>query len=187
LNLQLASEPSYWELVASTQFADGAAAAIVSADNRGPTLIATDRVLLPEVDEGGSILPSETGLRLVAASGLPRLVRTRVHALVDRLVGDHALNADALTFILAHPRGREVIDAVADGLRVPKIRLAAAYAAWEKSGNMVSASIYRALIELCRDMRPADGDVGLLIAFGTGVACEMTLTRWRPDLDAFDA
>src|SRR5262249_28619541 len=78
-------EPSFADLIAASQFGDGAAAAILSTDARGPEVVGTESVLLPETDEGGRILPSETGLRLVASGGLPRLVSSRVGDLVGRL------------------------------------------------------------------------------------------------------
>jgi predicted naringenin-chalcone synthase len=56
--------------------------------------------------------------------------------------------------------------------------LAASWRAWERTANMISASIYRGLAELIREP-PRDGDLGILLAFGTGVACEMALLRWR--------
>src|SRR5262249_42903402 len=77
LQLQLA-EPSYPELLAAAQFGDGAAAAVVSSDGDGPEIVATRSVLLPEIDEGGRVIPTETGLRLVASAGLPRVIRSRV-------------------------------------------------------------------------------------------------------------
>jgi IstB-like ATP binding protein len=51
--------------------------------------------------------------------------------------------------------------------------------------GMVSASIYRALAELARCEPPESGALGMLLAFGTGVACEMTLVRWRSAPDVF--
>ena len=178
LQLQLA-EPSYAELLAAAQFGDGAAAAIVSSNERGPEVVGTDSVLLPETEEGGRIVPCETGLRLIASGGLPRLIRSRVRELVDRCARAHQTDPRTLGFVVVHPRGREVIDAVADGLSCDRETVAASWAAWERSGNMVSASIYRALAELSRAGSPRHGELGMLLAFGTGVACEMALLRWR--------
>jgi alkylresorcinol/alkylpyrone synthase len=182
LQLQLA-EPSYWELVSAGQFGDGAAAAILSNDETGPEIVGTQSVLLPERDEGGRVLATETGFRLIASSGLPNLIRSRVRELVGGLAAAHRVDP-APAFVVAHPRGAAVLDAVAAGLSLDQARLRASYAAWERSGNMVSASIYRALAELVRLGEPERGDVGPLLAFGTGVACEMALLRWKsaPDV-----
>jgi alkylresorcinol/alkylpyrone synthase len=113
----------------------------------------------------------------------PQVIRARVRDLVGRVARPHGLDAAGLGFVLAHPRGRDVLDAVADGLPASRAQLAGSYAAWTESGNMVSASVYRALAGLARHDEPADGDAGLLLAFGTGVACEMALVRWRAGAD----
>ena len=187
LHLQLA-EPSYAELLAAAQFGDGAAAAVLSTDDAGVEVLGTGSALLPEVDEGGRILPCETGFRLVASSGLPDVIRTRARELVGRFADANGVDAESLAFVAAHPRGRTVLDAVADGLAVDRSLLAAGYDAWEDGGNMVSASIYRVLAALAR-RGPARDATGAMLAFGTGVACEAAFLRWRsaPDVVAAGA
>jgi len=175
LQLQLA-EPSLLELVAATQFGDGAAAAVVSVDHDGPEIIATESNLLAEVEEGGRVIPCETGLRLSGSARLPSLIRRQARDLVRRFTEKHAI--DELSFVAAHPRGPEVLDAVADGLSLKPSSLAASWSAWESNGNMISASIFFALSEVARTHAPQQSDVGALLAFGTGVSCEMALLRW---------
>lgn len=177
LHLQLA-EPSYWELLTSAQFADGAAAAVVSAEDGGPEILATRSILLPEIEEGGRILPGESGFRLIGSTALPSLIRARVRDLVGGFLATHDPEAGMPSFVAAHPRGVGVLDAVAEGLALDRSALAASYAAWEGTGNMVSASVYRVLAELSRHESPRRGDRGMLLAFGTGVACELALMRW---------
>jgi alkylresorcinol/alkylpyrone synthase len=89
------------------------------------------------------------------------------------------VESHALSFVVAHPRGAAVLDAIAEGLELERAKLAASYAAWESTANMVSASAYRAIAELTRQHPPRAGELGMLIAFGIGVACEMALLRWH--------
>jgi alkylresorcinol/alkylpyrone synthase len=178
LQLQLA-EPSYPELLAATQFGDGAAAAVVSSTGEGPAIIGTESVLLPEVEEGGRVIQCETGLRLGASAGLPSLIRSRVGGLLSQFAEAHGVDARDLAFLAAHPRGPEVLAAVADGLSLPAETLAGSWSTWERNGNMLSASIFSALSDVARSRVPLDGDVGALVAFGTGVSCEMALLRWH--------
>src|SRR5262249_35098263 len=166
---------------------DGAAAAIVSSDGDGPEIVATRSVLLPEIDEGGRVIPTETGLRLVASAGLPRVIRSRVRGLVDDFAQAANLAAPALSFVVAHPRRGGVLDAVWDGLSLDRPALAGSWAVWEEGGNMVSASVFRALSHLSRREPPRSGDVGAMIAFGTGLACEMALLRWTDSPDVAHA
>lgn len=178
LHLQLA-EPSYHDLIAAAQFADGAAAAVVSADGPGPEMLGTRSVLLPEVAEGGRVVQCDTGFRLQGSPGLPALIRRRAGDLVAAFTRDLGTDPTDLSFVVAHPRGRAVLDAVANGLGVQPDVLHASYATWSDSGNMVSASVYRALATFTMSGKARPDDLGMLLAFGTGVACEMVMLRWR--------
>lgn len=171
-------EASFREWLAAGQFGDGAAAAVVSRAPGGPAVVATRSVLLPEVAEGGQVEPCETGVRLRAAGGLPRLIRARVGGLVTAFLGPQGPPVAALGAVLAHPRGAEVLQAVGEGLGLAPRQLAAAWAAWADSGNMVSASVFRALAHHEAAGPAPQGASGLLVAFGTGVACELARLEW---------
>ncbi|MCW5891727.1 MAG: hypothetical protein KIT14_14420 [bacterium] len=181
LQLQLA-EPSYPELLAAAQFGDGAGAAVVSRDEGGCEVLGTRSVLLAEHEEGGRIVPSATGLRLVPSAGLPRVIRSRVRRLVADCARASDVDEAAPAFVIAHPRGAAVLQAVASGLDVERNAMGASWAAWEASGNMVSASVFRALAEVDRTGTAREGDVGMMLAFGTGVACELAAIRWHSPL-----
>jgi predicted naringenin-chalcone synthase len=186
LQLQLA-EPAYTELLAAAQFGDGAGAALVSRDEVGCAVLGTRSALLPEVAEGGRIGVSATGLRLVPSGGLPRLIRSRVRGLVAECAAASDVDDAAIRFVVAHPRGGAVLDAVASGMAIDPAALRASWAAWEACGNMVSASVYRALAEVPRVGGATDGDVGMMVAFGTGVACELAALRWHSTLAIAEA
>lgn len=181
LHIQLA-EPSYPELLAAAQFGDGGGAAIVSSDDAGCEVLGTRSALLPEVEPGGRITATATGLRLVPSGGLPRVIQTHVRQLVAACARASGVDEHALRFVVAHPRGAAVLEAVAAGLSFERPAMGASWAAWEACGNMVSASIFRALAEVGRARTVDDGDAGMLLAFGTGVACELAAIRWRSDL-----
>jgi alkylresorcinol/alkylpyrone synthase len=179
LQLPLA-EPSLAELVAATQFGDGAAAAIVARDGDGPEIFATASELLPEAGEGGAVLAHESGLRLRATGDLPGLIRKRVAALLDGVLAPYALASRDLAFVAAHPRAVQVLQAIADGLALAPDQVAGSFAAFAKHGNMISASIFAVLAESARRAitRPERGTAAM-IAFGTGTSCEMALLRWQ--------
>jgi len=183
LQLQLA-EPSLRELAAASQFGDGAAAVVVSGEGRGPEIVGTESVLLPEVEEGGRVFASETGLRLSGSSRLPEVIRARVGGLMEAFTERHGVDGGRLAFVAAHPRSPEILDAVSDGLGLSPQSLSASWSTWEQNGNMVSASVFFALAETARTSALAAGDTGALLAFGTGVSCEMALLRWdqAPDV-----
>ena len=49
----------------------------------------------------------------------------------------------------------------------------------ERYGNMSSASVFFVLKELQKTAPPAEGDLGLMMAFGPGLTCELVLLRWH--------
>jgi alkylresorcinol/alkylpyrone synthase len=183
LQLPLA-EPSLGELVAATQFGDGAAAAIVAGDGDGPEIFATASELLPEVGEGGTVLAHESGLRLRAAGDLPALIRKRVAPLLDGVLAPHGLAPRDLAFVAAHPRGAHVLRAIADGLALEPDQLAGSFTAFAKHGNTISASIFAVLAESTRRAMARDGrGTAALVAFGSGTSCEMAVLRWERAAD----
>ena len=148
----------------------------------GVEVVGTRSILLPEIEEGGRILQCETGLRLLTGSGLPRLIKNRVRDLVTVVAAECCIDPRSVSFVIGHPRGAAVLEAIAEGLAVDGGMLAASWSAWRKTANMVSASIYRGITELANGSRPSDGDLGILVAFGTGVTCEVALLRWHSTL-----
>lgn len=178
------SEPSLAELVAATQFGDGAGAAIVADDGDGPEIFATASELLPEAGEGGTVLAHESGLRLRATGDLPGLIRKRVATLLDGVLAAHGLAVRDLAFVAAHPRGAPVLHAIADGLALEPDQLAGSFAAFANYGNTISASIFAVLAESARRaMVRAGRGTAALVAFGSGTACETALLRWQHAAD----
>lgn len=178
LHLSLA-EPSVDEWMAAMQFGDGAAAAVVGCTGEGVEVVATASELLPEVGEGGSVLMHEGGLRLRTGGDLPALIRRRVGSVLDGLLERQGVASSRLDFVVAHPRGPRVLDAIADGLALEPSRIAGSRTAWEKYGNMISASLFAALAESARRASASTGGLAATIAFGAGTSCETALLRWE--------
>lgn len=182
LQLSLA-EPSVDEWIAATQFGDGAAAAVVGRAEHGVEIVASASTLLPEVTEGGSVLMHEAGLRLRVGGDLPGLVRGRVASLLEPFLARHGLAASGLAFVAAHPRGPQVLRAVADGLALAPAQIAGSQTAWDSYGNMISASLFAALAASARRAEHCPSGVAATVAFGAGTACEMMLLRWQQQAD----
>ncbi|WP_374651395.1 type III polyketide synthase [Rhizorhabdus sp.] len=156
-------------LMAQLQFADGAAAAIVSAEPAG---IAIDRFFaatLPESDElirwdignEGFVmhLSGEVPVRIAAALADPALRRA--------ILGDRA--ADAPTDWAVHAGGRSILDAVQTGFDLPSDALAVSRDILRRWGNMSSSTLMFVLAAMLAQNRPLDG---LAVAFGPGLAAE---------------
>ncbi|MDW4574090.1 type III polyketide synthase [Microbacterium sp. M3] len=186
LHVRASADPQ--QIVAASVFADGAAAAIVTADpaiGRGGGL---------ELDRFGSVLTDEgetdmvwtigdNGFEMILSAEVPRIIGREIRGAVGRFLGD-----DAVPEVWAvHPGGRSVLDRVEGGLELAPHALAASRAVLRDFGNMSSATILFILAALLRDDGIVDGARVAGLAFGPGLTVESALmTRRRPSVAADD-
>ena len=173
------TEPSTADIVGGILFGDGAAAAVIAAgeSGRGPEVLASGSVLWPDtIGELGMKLTS-TGLRFVLSPFLPRLIRTRLLPEVEKFLAARGLTFGDLRFHVIHPGGPKILDAVAASLRLSDEALRPSWEVWQMFGNISSATVFFILRHLHECAPPSAGDLGLMLAFGPGVTCEMLLLR----------
>jgi alkylresorcinol/alkylpyrone synthase len=180
------AEPSTTDMFANLLFSDGAAAAIVSATvhGRGPEIVATHTALWPDSTDQLGMRLTDGGFRLVLSPFLPRLIQTRLRTLVDEFLARNSVALDDVAFWVVHPGGPKILDAVAASLRLSDRDLAATWETWEASGNLSSATVFFILRRLANSTPPRPGTLGLMLAFGPGVSCEIVLLRaggWLSD------
>jgi predicted naringenin-chalcone synthase len=70
-----------------------------------------------------------------------------------------------------------MLEAIGESLQLTEHALAPSWVVWERRGNVVSSSIFLILRELQESAPPPEGALGVLIAFGAGVTCDMALLR----------
>ena len=172
-------EPSPSDIVASMQFGDGAAAAVVSADHgtRGPTVLASGSVVFPETIDCDGVHLTTTGLRLMRPRGLAAILRRHLGEAVEQFLARHNVAVSEIGFWIVHPRNPELLSAAASSLRLDDAALTASREVWRRSGNIISAAVFHVLDELCVSAPPNAGTLGVMVAFGAGFSCEMVLLR----------
>jgi len=152
-------------LVATSLFADGAAAALLGLSApTGPVVLGGFSRLLPDSYDimGWDLVPE--GLQVRFARSIPTLVEGELGLLLrDGLTGLGFSLADVNTWTL-HPGGAKVLAAYRDGLQVDEISLEAARCVLKRFGNMSSPTV---LFVLARQMyqleRPPVGSKGALL------------------------
>jgi alkylresorcinol/alkylpyrone synthase len=167
-------------LVATSLFADGAAAALLGLSApTGPVVLGGFSRLLPDSYDimGWDLVPE--GLQVRFARSIPTLVEGELGLLLrDGLTGLGFSLADVNTWTL-HPGGAKVLAAYRDGLQVDEISLEAARCVLKRFGNMSSPTV---LFVLARQMyqleRPPVGSKGALLALGPGFAVEGVVLEW---------
>lgn len=161
-------------LLAMGQFADGAAAAIVTGSGEGMGLGQAFSLTLPEAGELITWTIGDTGFAMQLSGAVPgRIAEALAEPEVVEAIAPAAERA-SITGWAVHPGGRSVLDAVERGLNLPADRLQASRSVLRDCGNMSSASVLFVLERLM----PERHAKGLALAFGPGLAMEGLHCGW---------
>lgn len=168
--LHLQETDNVENLLAMRQFADGAAAALVTAEGAGLVLgSGISRVL----DESADLITwhvGDTGFAMHLSGAVPGRLAS---ALDDPNLAARLAPPGVAAFAV-HPGGRSILDAVERGLQLPPDRLSASRAVLDEFGNMSSATVLFVLQRMWAE-KPASG---IALAFGPGLALEGLQFCW---------
>jgi len=168
-------------LIASGLFGDGAAAVVVTGENRpaqGPRIIATRSVFYPDSERVMGWDISETGFKIVLSSDVPVVAREKLRPDVDAFLAEYGLTKDDISSWVCHPGGPKVLEAMQESLELPPGALDVTWRSLREVGNLSSASVLLILEEILANRRPPPGSWGMLLAMGPGFCSELVLLRW---------
>lgn len=166
--LHLQRTASLEQLLCFLLFADGAAAALVSAEPSGLRVDGFRSTVMPEAGEMITWRIGDDGFDMTLSGMVPIAL---AHALPDwqaEMTG--ARDVAEVDLWAVHPGGRSVLDAVEHGLSLPQGALAESRAVLRDNGNMSSATVMFVLAAMMR--RAERGRRGLALAFGPGLSAE---------------
>ena len=164
-------------LLAMGQFADGAAAAIVSGSGAG---LAMGEHISAELEESSDLIRwhiGDNGFVMHLSGAVPGRIAAALEnkALVGRIAGGaDVAQTDAWA---VHPGGKSVLDAVERGFDLPSAALETSRQILREFGNMSSATVLFVLSRLL----PQKPSRGVAIAFGPGLALEGFRFGWTDD------
>jgi predicted naringenin-chalcone synthase len=155
-------------MLAMLQFADGAAAAIVSAEE-GP--IVMDRFFAATLPDSSELIQwhiGDAGFEMHLSGKVPGRI---AHALQDPGLRQEILHHCAAEDVnwAVHAGGRSILDAVETALALPPEALDASRGVLSKFGNMSSATLMFVMEDIIDRDDPRDG---VALAFGPGLAAE---------------
>lgn len=176
-------------LVSSAIFGDGAAAAVLvgaehPAAHPGPggapqaVVIDSRSRLFSGTEDALGWQVSDGGFRIVLSAGLPAVLQAHLAEEVAALLAPHGLATADVGEWIVHAGGPKVLDAVATALDLPPSALLASRESLAAVGNLSSASVLHVLDTRLGHGNPAPGTIGVVMAFGPGVSCELVLLRW---------
>lgn len=178
-------EPSTEDVRTALAFGDGAGALVLdpSGAAAGPRLVASQSVLWPDSLAARGARHTDAGLRHVASPRLPRAVLANLRRTLSAFLDTHRVALADLAFVAVNPSERELATAVAAHLDLPATTAAVASDTWAEHGNTLAVGPLHLLRRLAQQAAPRAGDLGLLLAVGPGLTCDLALLRWQ-DLPA---
>jgi alkylresorcinol/alkylpyrone synthase len=172
-------EQSDSDAIGNLLFGDAAAAAVVSngTSGAGPELLAAGTAIWPGTTGLLGMQITNEGFRLVLSSKLPGKVKAELPGSIDQFLAAQGVRRSDIAFWAIHPGGPKVLGAIEESLALDEAATEPTWETWEQFGNVSSATVFLVLETLRRAHPPAPGSLGLMLAFGPGVSCEMVLLR----------
>ncbi|WP_337006558.1 MULTISPECIES: type III polyketide synthase [unclassified Microbacterium] len=187
LHLRSSGNPD--TIVASSLFADGAAAGIVTArDLPSPvTALRLDRfhtAIAPEGEKDMAWTIGDSGFEMILSTSVPQIIgETIIGALRPLYAGESELAAafeegavgEVVRHWAIHPGGRSILDKVQERMNLSVTQLHPAREVLRKNGNMSSATVLFVLKRILEEEGAAAGDRVSAMAFGPGLTAESAL------------
>lgn len=128
-------------IVATAIFGDGAAAAVVSTDGCGPTIVGSDEYCWPNTVDILGWRVEDDGLGVVLSANIPALVKSHMREFVDNFLESNGLAIEDIDDFFCHPGGAKVLDALEAAFGLEKGRLSYSRETMDQFGNMSAATV----------------------------------------------
>ena len=175
-------------LVASSLFGDGAAAALVVADDYRPgsnghgalDLVASASTFWPDTLDVMGWDVDQEGLHVIFARDIPTIVNQRVRPGLEAFLAREGLSLGTLDHLVSHPGGMKVLAAYEKALELKPCALDHARAVLREHGNMSSPTCLFVLERFLGAGQMSPGETAVLSALGPGFCAEYVLARVPP-------
>jgi predicted naringenin-chalcone synthase len=170
LHLRSSEDPDV--IVASSVFADGAAAAVVTGrPGAGLRVDALHSAIAPDSAADLTWVIGDTGFEMQLSSYVPRVLGAEIDAALAPLQPEAPWRA--VPHWAVHPGGRAILDRVEQALALTPAQLAPSRAVLREHGNMSSPTVLFILRRVLAAARPGERTVAT--AFGPGLTVEAGL------------
>jgi alkylresorcinol/alkylpyrone synthase len=164
-------------IVSNAIFGDGAAAAIISSEGAGFSLIDSASLFDPAEREQVRFVHRRGRLHNVLSPKLPTTIRKTVPPLVRQLLGRHAMQPVAVEHWAIHPGGAKMLEGIQEELQLSNEQMAASRDVLHGHGNMSSPTVLFALDRIMQQS-PAPGERCCMTAYGAGLSAHTCLMQW---------
>jgi predicted naringenin-chalcone synthase len=173
------------QIVANALFADGAAAAIISAapiSKAGDGCILTLDSFYAEFESAGKEEMAwrigDHGFDLKLSSYVPSLIEKNIHAMMQKIFDRANITQEEISYYALHPGGVSILEACEKALGITKEQNKLSYQVLKDNGNMSSVTILFVLKEYMKQFTKRDAGKKLLAyAFGPGLTMESLIAE----------
>lgn len=175
LHFQKENTVNNW--IANSLFADGSAAALVEDTdhkiNNKPALelLSFYSELIPDSQSEMGWFIGNTGFEMKLTSKVSKEILKHIKGITSRLLDRAGLTFEEIDTYAVHPGGRKILEAIEEGLEIPKEANAYAYEVLRDYGNMSSPTILFVLQKIMQAKEVAHKSV-LGFGFGPGLTVE---------------
>ncbi|PKI93251.1 type III polyketide synthase [Actinomycetales bacterium SN12] len=187
LHLRSSDDPD--TIIASSLFADGAAAALVTARSLPSevdafTLDGFHTGIIPEGEQDMAWTIGDTGFEMVLSTAVPQRIGANIESALGPLWAADAEIADTLPqhpigetvqHWAIHPGGRSILDRVQERMQLTDEQLRPAREVLRTCGNMSSATVLFVLKRILEQEGAQPGERVAAMAFGPGLTAETAL------------
>ena len=166
-------------LISSILFGDGAAAVLVTGDERtGPRILASETHTFPDSIDAMGFDLRDSGFDILLSKDVTELIGGQIRGLVDCFLERRGLTQKEIKGWILHPGGSRLLGNIESELGLCKCDTQPSWDILRELGNLSSATILFILQEWLekRPLRP--NDIALAAAFGPGFSAEFLLLQW---------
>ncbi len=179
LHLQLGGEDS---MLANSLFADGVAAALVSArtpqqDHPCFELGDFSSALIPSGKEDMAWRIGDNGFDISLSSYVPKIIGANISAILDQTLQATQTRQSDIDIWAVHPGGKAIVDKIQQSLDLAPDKLSASRHILKEFGNMSSATILFVLQHILQQPSATDSQQVCAMAFGPGLTVELALLQ----------
>jgi alkylresorcinol/alkylpyrone synthase len=166
-------------LISSILFGDGAAAVLVSGEERGgPKILVSETYTFPDSIGAMGFDLRDSGFHILLAKDVPEMIGAKIRELVDSFLERHGKTQQDIKGWILHPGGARLLGNVEIALGLTKCQTQPSWDVLANVGNLSSATILFILQEWLEKRPLNPGDHALAAAFGPGFSAEFLLLQW---------
>ena len=167
-------------LISSILFGDGAAAVLVTGDDRpGFKILTSETYTFPDSIDAMGFDLRDSGFHILLSKEVPDMIGGKIRGIVDGFLDRRGVAQKEIKGWILHPGGTRLLSNVEKELGLCKCDTQPSWDILRELGNLSSASILFILQEWLEKPRLQPNDIALAAAFGPGFSAEFLLLQCR--------